>query len=199
MASARFGGPQERRFVGPAAGPNGGAPGANGDNGDGPGDGGDGQAQGFGEGGAPGGRSGRKRGELGRASETAIVDTIIEENAAYETKATPAPSPPRRYYPRSLLSSPACFRNGEQARSPEDSFGDSFTSKVLVEHSVGSIAACVNPRRQHAARLHNVSDLTPTTRSAASQRGSAASLTPPVLALFARVPSLVPISKYPEF
>ena len=86
----------ERYFAGPAAGPHGGVLGDNGDNGDGPGDGGDGQAQGFGEGGAPGGRSGRKRGELGRASETAIVDTIIEENAAYETKATPAPPPPRR-------------------------------------------------------------------------------------------------------
>jgi hypothetical protein len=32
----------------------------------------------------------------GGASEMAIVGTVIEENAAYETKATPAPSPPRR-------------------------------------------------------------------------------------------------------
>ena len=96
VSPTRFG-VRQRRFVGAAVRPHGGAhafwrpsgaavrwPG------------GDGQAQGFGEGGAPGGRSGRKRGELGRASETAIVDTIIEENAAYETKATPAPSPPRR-------------------------------------------------------------------------------------------------------
>ena len=65
--------------------------------------------------------------------------------------------------------------HSEQARSPEDSFGAtacSFTSKVLVEHSVGSIAACVNPRRQHEARHRNISEPTPTTRSAASQRGS---------------------------
>ena len=40
-------------------------------------------------------RAGRTR-PRGAAFGTAIVDTIIEENAAYETKATPAPSPPRR-------------------------------------------------------------------------------------------------------
>ena len=94
--------------------------------------------------------------------------------------------PRRRPPPASSLTPPvlALFarvlslgapHHSEQARSPEDSFGAavcSFTSKVLVEHSVGSIAACVNPRRQHAARLHNVSEPTPTTSSAASQRGS---------------------------
>jgi hypothetical protein len=62
--------------------------------------------------------------------------------------------------------------HSEQARSPEDSFTCSFTSKVLVGQSVGSIAACVSPRRQHEAQHRNVSEPTPTTRSAASQRGS---------------------------
>ena len=40
--------------------------------------------------------------------------------------------------------------HSEQARSSEDSLGAaacSFTSEVLVERSVGSIAACVNPRQ----------------------------------------------------
>ena len=65
--------------------------------------------------------------------------------------------------------------HSEQARSPEDSFGAttcSFTSKVLVESSLETIAACVNPSRQHEARHRNISEPTPTTRSAASQRGS---------------------------
>jgi hypothetical protein len=65
--------------------------------------------------------------------------------------------------------------HSEQARSPKGSFGAaacSFTSKVPVEQSVGSIAACVNPRRQHEARHRNMNEPTPTTRSAASQRGS---------------------------
>ena len=94
---------------------------------------------------------------------------------------------PRRRPPHTALLTPpvlALFarvpslgapHHSEQARSPEDSFGAtacSFTSKVLVEHSVGSIAACVNPRRQHEARHRNISEPTPTTRSAASHRGS---------------------------
>ena len=39
-----------------------------------------------------------------------------------------------------------------------------------MEQSVGSIAACVNPRRQHEARHRNMSEPTPTARSAAPQR-----------------------------
>jgi hypothetical protein len=63
--------------------------------------------------------------------------------------------------------------HSKQARSPEGSFGAtscSFTSKVLVEHSVGSIEACVNSRRQHEARHRYVSE---PTRQHAAQHHSA--------------------------
>jgi hypothetical protein len=78
VAPTHFGGPRERRFVGSAGTAKPKAP----EKEDVPLE--DGPAE-SGENSAPGG-----------ASETAIVDTIIEENAACKTKVTQAPSPPRR-------------------------------------------------------------------------------------------------------
>ena len=77
VAPTRFGGPRERRFVGPAGTAKPKASEKEVPLEDGPAESGENPAR-------------------GAALRTAIVDTIIEENAAYETKATPAPAPPRR-------------------------------------------------------------------------------------------------------